>query len=340
MEKGGRVMRLFFREHVLLIVIQSLQFTSIILIFWLDGFRNLGLAFYCIFLGFFFLGIYLVYDYYRHRQFYKRLSKPPNTLDAFLEEIDEAPLSKALHRLLKEQYNLYQQQIQEVDRMQEEHLLFMDRWVHQMKTPLSVIDLMAEDLDEPESSSMREETERMKLGLHTILYMARLRTIEQDFHVKPVILAEIVQEVNQENKRFYIRNQVYPKLQQQREDITVQTDEKWLFFIISQLVNNAVKYSIGKSKKVIISLSEKRGSAILEVRDFGIGIPKSDEKRIFNAFYTGESGRKYRESTGMGLYLIKKVADYLEHEIELETEVDKGTTFRIIFSPSQNLTLM
>lgn len=333
-------MRLFLRKHVLLIVTQSLQFTVIILLFWLDGFQNLSLAFYCVFLGFFFLGSYLVYDYYRHRQFYKRLSKPPHTLDAFLEEIDEAPLSKALHHLLKNQYNLYQQQIQEADRIQEEHLLFMDRWVHQMKTPLSVIELMAEDLDEPEASNMREETERMKLGLNTVLYMARLRTIEQDFHIKPVVLAEIVHEVNRENRRFYIRNQVYPNLQQQREGITVQTDEKWLFFIISQLVNNAVKYSVGKGSKIVISLSEKDGSAILEVRDFGIGIPKTDVKRVFNAFYTGESGRKYRESTGMGLYLIKKVADYLEHEIELETEVDEGTTFRIIFSPSQNLTIM
>ena len=87
----------------------------------------------------------------------------------------------------------------------------MDQWVHQMKTPLSVIELTAQNLDEPDSSSIREETERMKRGLNTVLYMARLRTIEQDFHIKPVTLSN-VNEVNGENKRFYIRNQVYPKL--------------------------------------------------------------------------------------------------------------------------------
>ena len=68
--------------------------------------------------------------------------------------------------------------------------------------------------DEPESSSIREETERMKTGLNTILYMARLRTIEQDFRIKPVALADIVHEVNRENKRFYIRSQVYPKFKE------------------------------------------------------------------------------------------------------------------------------
>ncbi|NCU17843.1 HAMP domain-containing histidine kinase [Bacillus sp. P1(2020)] len=77
-----------------------------------------------------------------------------------------------------------------------------------MKTPLSVIELTVQNLDEPESSSIREDTERIKNGLNTVLYMARLRTIEQDFHIKPVNLAKLVHEVNGDNKRFYIRNKV------------------------------------------------------------------------------------------------------------------------------------
>src|SRR5690625_3301119 len=270
MAKGGKVMKLFIRKHLLLIVVECLQFSTMILIFWLDGFRDLSLALYAVFLSFFLLAIYLAYDYYRQRQFYKRLSEPLETLDQSLEEIGETPLSQALYQLLKKQYGLYQEKIQEAELTQEEHLLFMDRWVHQMKTPLSVIELMAEDLDEPDSSNMREETERIQTGLNTVLYMARLRTIEQDFQIKPVVLKEIVHEVNQENRRFYIRNKVYPQLQQDKEGITVQTDEKWLFFIISQLINNAVKYSIGKSNKLVISLYERDQSAVLEITDFGI----------------------------------------------------------------------
>src|SRR5690625_7524959 len=108
----------------------------------------------------------------------------------------------------------------------------MDRCAHQMKTPLSVIDFTAESLDKPESSNIREETERMKFGLNTVLYMARLRTMEEDFQVKVVTLANVVQEVNQENKRFYIRNEVYPQVEEASEGIAVFTDEKWLYFKI------------------------------------------------------------------------------------------------------------
>lgn len=331
-------MKLFIKEHALLIVVQIIQFLTILLIYWLDGYNHLKPALYGIFLGFFFLICYLTYHYISRRQFYDRLSEPIETLDESLRQIDNTPISEALNELLKTQYKKYQQQIKEAERKQEEHMIFIDRWIHQMKTPLSVIELIAKDLDEPESSSMREETDRMKTGLNTILYMARLRTIEQDFHIKPVHLAELVKEVNLENKRFYIRNHVYPQINEEQEGIKVETDEKWLFFIVSQLIHNAVKYSAQKSDHIIISLFERNSGVILEVKDFGVGIPTEDKKRIFDAFYTGENGRTFRESTGVGLFLVKEVTNYLGHVIEFESEVGKGTSLRIIFAPSQNLT--
>src|SRR5690625_7786241 len=101
----------------------------------------------------------------------------------------------ALDELLKSQYKQYQQTIQSITRNQENHRLYMDRWVHQMKTPLSVIEFTAESLDEPESSNIREETERMKFGLNTVLYMVRLRTIEGDFKVKAIEVVGMVEDV-------------------------------------------------------------------------------------------------------------------------------------------------
>src|SRR5699024_6336335 len=112
------------------------------------------------------------------------------------------------------------EKIESLEEEQEKHQKFMNQWVHQMKTPLSIIELAAQNLDEPDSSDIREETERMKTGLNTILYMARLQTIEQDFTIQPVVLSKIVNEVNRENKRFYIRNRVYPKFQEEKEEIT------------------------------------------------------------------------------------------------------------------------
>lgn len=333
-------MKLFLKEHLLLIAVQTLQFIVIVGIFWLDGYQHIVPAFYSIFLGFFFLGCYLLYHYYSRSKFYYRLTKPLESLDESFQRMESSPVSQALHLLLKEQYKHYRNQLKTLEKAQEEHMKFMDQWVHQMKTPLSVIELTVQNLDEPVASNIREETERIKTGLNTILYMARLRTIEQDFHIKPVFLENLIKEVNNEHKRFYIRNEVYPKLQVEKEGIKVETDEKWLFFILSQLVNNAVKYSTGKSSGIIISLYERGREAVLEVTDFGAGIPQSDHKRVFQAFYTGENGRKYRESTGMGLYIAKEVTDRLGHRIELESEVGLGTSVRIIFSETQNLTTL
>lgn len=297
-------------------------------------------GFICDFYRLLFLTCYLFYQYFSRRTFYQRLSRPLETLDESLQKHDQHPVSDALNELLRSQYKHYKQQINKIGKEREEHLKLMDHWVHQMKTPISVIELTAQNLDEPDSSSIREETERMKSGLNTILYMARLRTIEQDFHIKPIYLEALVHEVNGENKRFYIRNKVYPKVEERTGGVTVQTDEKWLFFILTQLVLNAVKYSAGKSNSILISIYEREKEAILEVQDFGVGIPEEDKKRIFDAFYTGENGRKFRESTGMGLYLIKEAVEYLHHRIEFESQVGDGTTFRVIFSETQNLTTM
>lgn len=323
-------MRLFVKENQLLFVVQLLQFSLFFGLLWLSGFRDLGVLLYAGLLGSFVFISYLTYYYLSRRSFFKRLKEPVKTLDESLQRTDDVPISEALNTLLTSQYYLYKDQVTRLEARQDEHLLFMDRWIHQMKTPLSVIELMATDLDEPLSSDMREETDRMKNGLNMVLYTARLRTIEKDFNVLQVDLLQIVQEVNREHKRFFIRNQVYPVVKGEK-DIVVETDEKWLYFILTQLIQNAVKYSAGKAKEIKIVLSKVEQQLVLEVVDQGVGIPKEDLSRIFDSFYTGENGRVFRESTGMGLYLVKEVVQYLGHQIEVSSEVGKGATFRIEF---------
>jgi signal transduction histidine kinase len=264
--------------------------------------------------------------------FYQRLSKPLVTLDEALVREENTPISLALHQLLKSNYQMYQKQMARMNKTQDEHLVFMDMWVHQMKTPLSVIELMAQDLDEPHSSSIREETDKLKTGLQTVLYMSRLRSIVQDFHVKQMNLKDIVQSVNKENRRFFIRNQVYPTLYMEDEGMIVESDEKWLSFMITQLIHNAVKYSTGKSDHIVISIYLREGQPLLEITDYGVGIPKSDLKRIYDAFFTGENGRQFKESTGVGLYVTKEVANHLGHGIEVESIQSERTTFRIVFA--------
>lgn len=323
-------MKLFFKEHIGLIITQIIQFIVIASLFWLAGYHDIKMILYAFLLsGVTFIG-YLTFHYFTRKKYYERIASPIKSLEESLQVLDDGPVSEALYELLKSQYYLYKQQINDLERKQDEHLIFMDRWIHQMKTPLSVIDLMATDLDEPLSSDMREETERMKTGLNTVLYMARLRTIQQDFHIKQVDLLQLIREVNQENKRFYIRNKVYPVIESDAV-MVVETDEKWLYFILTQLIQNAVKYSTGKATEIHIGLSKTEAGPVLEVRDFGVGIPREDLPRVFDAFYTGENGRVFRESTGMGLFLVKEVSDYLGHRVEVESRVGEGSRFRVVF---------
>ncbi|HLR75801.1 MAG TPA: sensor histidine kinase [Virgibacillus sp.] len=324
-------MKLFLRDHRVLVILHLVQLLTMVSVFWLAGFRNLPVMLYSLFLSVVFLTGYLMYKYMSRREMYKRLTKPIEKLDDSLKPLGHAPMAEALAHLLQAQYNLYHEQMTELSTKQEEHLIFMDRWIHQMKTPLSVIELTADSLDEPESSSVREETDRLKTGLHTVLYMSRLRTIEQDFHIKQVSLYELVQDVTSENKRLFIRHEVYPTIKGDK-NIVVESDEKWLYFMMMQLIHNAVKYSTRRANEVIISFYASDGKGVFEIKDFGVGIPKEDLKRIFDAFYTGENGRIFRESTGVGLYLVSEVAKYLGHTLQVSSEVGKGSTFRIVFN--------
>ncbi|KYG29417.1 sensor histidine kinase [Alkalihalobacillus trypoxylicola] len=331
-------MNLFFKEYKTLFLAQFIQFVIILSILWLAGYRNLTIIFYAIFLCLVVFVLFCFYYYQTRKVYYKRLEKPFQTLDESYSKTNANPIAQMFDKRIVEQYRYYKEEMNELKAQQDHHRKFMDQWVHQMKTPLSVIELTAETVDEPQSSDLRAESDRLKEGLHTILYMSRLRTIEQDFHVKEIELYQLVQEVTKAQKRFFIRNQVYPKMVMEQQGIHIKSDEKWLYFIMSQLINNGVKYSTGKSSTIEISVYQKKKEVILEIRDYGVGIPTKDFRRLFEPFFTGENGRKNRESTGMGLYLAKEALDFLEHNIEFDSEVGVGTSFRIIFSETQNLT--
>lgn len=323
-------MKLFLREHRFHIIFQSFLIFFVLFIIWLSGFRKYNIIFYCLFLYFFFFICYLIFNYRTRRKMYQRLSKPLTAIEDSLNRLDETPLSAAVSELLRSLYRLFQAQSLSLQKKQEEHLVFIDRWIHQMKTPLSILELIAQELDEPESSNLREEIDRLKIGLSTVLYMSKLRTIEDDFQIKRVHLPSLFEEVHKDNRRLFIRKGVYPKIVSCK-NVIVETDEKWLFFIMNQLISNAVKYSAGKAKEILFYIDERDKKVIFKVQDFGVGIPTTDIKRIFDPFYTGENGRVFKESTGVGLYITKEVISYLGHDIEVESKVGRGTTFTIIF---------
>lgn len=325
-------MRLFLREHVPLVIIVLLQIAVITGVFYLDGYRSWAEAAYAAGLGLCMLGAYLVYRYASHRSFYKMLSKQNLSTEEAAGVTGDAPLPTAMRERLTSLHRNYDQLRLEAERNRESHVTFMNRWVHQMKTPLSVLELMLQEDTGERSASMREETDRLRKGLEMVLYMSRLETFEQDFAVERILLRELVNEVILQNRRLFIRSGVYPQLKAD-EELDVHADRKWLSFIMEQLISNAVKYSAtGSGSTITIALCRDERGTVLEVRDQGVGIPQSDLKRIFQPYFTGENGRSFKESTGMGLYLVKSVMDRMGYCVEVESQAGKGTVVRLLFS--------
>ncbi|AFC28216.1 hypothetical protein PM3016_1286 [Paenibacillus mucilaginosus 3016] len=323
-------MKLFLRDHLVLIAVHMIQLTLVLLVYVLDGFRDWKTGLYAMFLGLFVLAAYLVYKYATHRDYYARLSRPLESLDESVRPAGKAPVPQALGELLQSQYRHYREQLQEEAHRKQEHLTFIHQWVHQMKTPLSVIHLTVQERRDEQAANIREEAERLDRGLETVLYAARLESMEQDMQVEPARLRELAGSVIHEHKRLFIRSGVFPD-NRIDEDLTVETDVKWMRFVLSQLLSNAIKYSAGSGEKITFAAVRQGEEIILEIRDRGVGIPASDMKRVFRPFFTGENGRTFRESTGMGLYLVKRICARLQHPVELESEAGQGTTVRIRF---------
>ncbi|WP_058307924.1 sensor histidine kinase [Gracilibacillus massiliensis] len=283
----------------------------------------------------FFLIIYHIFRYNKYRDTY-HYTVQEESESAWLPEPPDQ-LTSQLKDHYEKQYHSYKQQVEELHAEKRQENIFMQQWIHQMKTPLSVLGLTLEkeqqNLPNHLKQSMEEELDRIKHGLQLALYQSRLQQFERDFHVEKIYLKELVRSLIQEYKSSFIRNKVYPKVEID-QDLYVYSDQKWLGFVLEQIINNAIKYASQTNSHITFSTDIWYGAVNLSISDQGIGIPKQDLTRIFDPFFTGENGRHYRESTGMGLFLAKQICNSLEHKLEVTSEVEKGTTISIEFNPS------
>lgn len=329
-------MRLFWKEHVPLLLFLVPQILLVPLLYWLAGNSQAEIAAYACVLSFTLLISYLFYRYISNRELYRRVTEPPRTLEDLLQPTGDTPLAEALDELLKSGYRLYEAELYRYGKQREHHAAFTGRWVHQMKTPISVIQLTLENEREKETipeavlDSIQEELDRLRKGLEMALYTSRLEQFEHDFHVVPVSLLTVVNEAVADHRKLFIRKAVHPDIRID-EEVEVYSDKKWLTFVLGQLITNAVNYSAGVGDKVELTAYLRGKKTVLEVRDYGIGILKEDIRRIFEPYYTGQRGRQYSESTGMGLYLVREVCNRLGHQVELESTPGQGTTVRLLF---------
>lgn len=326
-------MKLFLREHVPLVLFSLVQMVLVPLLYALSGEqRSLGVMMYGVLLSLVGMILYLAYRYLSHRALYRELSADAQTTAGAplsTPPLGEVPLAEAVSLYNERLRRSYTEQLHASESRMEQHLVFVNRWVHQMKTPLSVIQLTLPELDDAPADSIRAEVERIRRGLEMVLYTARLERFETDFAVKPLPLREAVSKAVVDSRRFFIRSGITPELQIDPA-LAVYTDGKWFRFILDQLLTNAVNYSGAPGKKVTISAETEGDWVRLVIRDEGIGIHKADIHRVFQPYFTGERGRDYRESTGMGLYLVREIAGRLEHRVELESTLGEGTAVTLL----------
>lgn len=223
--------------------------------------------------------------------------------------------------------------------LQEQKLLLLERqdelvaWVHEMKSPMTAMQLLIEHMEDLETRE-RFETEWLRLYLlvDQQLHATRLLTIEQDNRIERVALkAVLVQEI-QALRSWCFDKQIAIEM----EDIALEvlTDRKWLGFIVRQILSNAVKYS-HRGGGVHLSTVLKKGQLALLIQDHGVGIKKEDLPRVFRKSYTGTIGRETSAASGMGLYLAKQAANSLHLKLVIESVESQGTSVEILF-PKEN----
>lgn len=325
--------RLFLKDNITLVFFEVLLVLFILVLFWLDGLKNVDTAVYSIVITLILTFTYLATRYIMRQSFYKKISVKPKAMEDALQKNAKTPEHLQTEVFIHTLYKIYQLEVQALYAKQNRHLQFMNQWVHQMKTPLAVLELLLQEEGELDKKSVQEEVDRMKRSLETVLMNARIDTFEEDMKIEQVELRQMVVEAVNEHKRLFIANRVYPDIAID-ENLMVPTDSKWMKFIIGQFITNAVKYTFEEGKKIYLSTEVTENHIELTIRDEGIGIPSSDLKRVTRPFFTGENGRKTGESTGMGLYLAQEVCDKLGHQLLIESEVGKGTKLKVLFHRS------
>ncbi len=323
--------KLFLRDYVSFIVFQLLLVGFIMVLYALDGFRNVNTAIYSFCISLVLLASFLLIRYLMRQRYLLKITQLPTTMEDVLQKNAKTPEAIQTEKYMHELYRLYQHELHSLYASQKRHDQFMNQWVHQMKTPISVIELLLQDDRPLDKKNVQEEIDRLRRGLDMVLVNARLENFEDDMQVEQVPLKAIVTATVNENKRLFITKRVFPEIHVE-DDLIVASDSKWLRFILGQFITNAVKYTFEANKKIVISAIQKDDYVQLAICDEGIGIPASDLSRVTKAFFTGENGRKTGESTGMGLYLAKEICEKLGHELTITSEVGHGTIVTVTFT--------
>lgn len=331
-----KVFTLFFKDNLWIVHCYLITFGLLAVLYYFLGGFNEGI-FYFIFVACTLFCIMLIFHFFKTERLYRKIAKLPAQEENLLLEKTYSPIEEAFQEYAFQYQADRLQEIHQLKTTQKEQTLYLNQWTHQLKTPISVIRLICENhLGEDDFDKIFLENMRINEIVTQMMYLIRTEDFKQDFSIGQYQLLEIVKKATNSLKYFFVEKQIYPEVSIS-PDLLILTDKKWLELLIYQLLANAVKYTKKSPAKVMIYTEyNDNGELELVIKDEGIGIAKEDYRQLFDLFYTGSNGRQNGESTGMGLYIAKKISDGLGYHLTFDSTVGKGTVFKVQLSEEKS----
>lgn len=275
-------------------------------------------------------GLFLTY-WQRDRQMRQLLDMAGQLSERYLiSEVMELPAQaedQVYYRLLKMAGKSMLEQIGEIRRERQEYKEYIEQWIHEIKTPITAMKLLCENHRTDWTKELLMELEKTNRFTEQALYYARSEHTEKDYSVRKMALIQVVHQAIADNKYLLLQSGMHLEVEEIQD--TVYSDDKWVRFILNQLIANAVKYRTGQPI-LRFSTHRQQDQVVLVVEDNGIGISATDLPRIFEKGFTGQNGRNVQQSTGIGLYLCKRLCEKLGIGITAESS-ENGTSISLAF---------
>lgn len=326
--------KLFFKEKVITILL--LLFGIITIEIFLMAY-NVGM-FIKIYIPLIIMGLYMIsiiIEYFKRKKFYDNLLK-------ILEELDEKYLITEIIKtpnFLEGQ--IFKNSLEQIEKsmlenvnkykyMTEDYKEYIELWIHEIKIPIATSKMVIENNKNAITKSIDEELDKVENYIEQALFYARSNTVEKDYYIRKVVLKEIVNESIKKNKSSLIQEKISIDIHDL--EIEVNTDNKWIVFILNQIIQNSIKYRKKENSVIEIYANQGKENVILYIKDNGIGIKQGEITRVFEKGFTGTNGRlSNKKSTGIGLYLCKKLCNKLGIGIELNSVQNEGTEVKLVF---------
>lgn len=281
----------------------------------------------------------LAIEYGQRRRFYGEIERSMEKLDKkhLISEVMPAPgfeEGRILAEITREADKSMCDEVAFHKRASQEYREYIETWVHEIKTPISSARLMLETNGGENAKALSQELTRIENYVEQALYYSRSGSVEKDYRIRETTLKELVSSALKKNAALLI--EAGAVIRTDGLEKAVYTDAKWTDFMLGQVLMNAVKY---RSSPLEISITGEtaKNAATLTISDNGPGVPAADVPHVFDKGFTGENGRHGAKSTGLGLYLCKKLCDKMGLGLEFASEPGRGARVSFVFPASEAL---